>query len=86
MKIIDVSVLPLDSTLPTYSGNPPFTLETVKRICDRGTSNVSELPMSANPGTHVDAPRHLSGGGPCRLPQRIAGPDGAPVRVGLCRS
>jgi kynurenine formamidase len=31
MKLIDVSV-PLDVNLPTYPGNTPFSLETIKRI------------------------------------------------------
>ena len=58
MKLIDVSV-PLDSNLPTYPGNTPFSLEPTKRI-DRGdSSNVSSLHMSAHTGTHVDAPRHF---------------------------
>jgi arylformamidase len=58
MRIIDVSV-PLDQNLPTYPGNTPFTLTPVKRISDGGSSNVSELRMSAHAGTHVDAQRHF---------------------------
>jgi len=69
MKLIDVSV-PLDSNLPTYPGNTPFTLEAVKRIRDGGSSNVSSLHMSAHAGTHVDAPRHFfdNGSGTDALP------------------
>jgi arylformamidase len=58
MRIIDVSV-PLDSSLPTYPGNTPFSLEPIKRIQQGGSSNVSSLHMSAHGGTHVDAPRHF---------------------------
>ncbi len=55
MKLIDVTV-PLDSNLPVYPGNTPFTLEPIKRIADGDGSNVSTLHMSAHAGTHVDAP------------------------------
>ena len=58
MKLIDVTV-PLDSGLPTYPNNTPFSLEPVKRIARGDSSNVSTLHMSAHSGTHVDAPRHF---------------------------
>src|SRR5690242_10367691 len=58
MKLIDVSV-PLDSAVPTYPGNTPFSLEPIKRIARGDSSNVSTLHMSAHTGTHVDAPRHF---------------------------
>jgi arylformamidase len=58
MKLIDVSV-PIDTSLATYPGNTPFTLEPIKRIAQGGSSNVSSLHMSAHTGTHVDAPRHF---------------------------
>jgi arylformamidase len=61
MKLIDVSV-PLDSTLPTYPSNTPFTLEPIKRIARGDSSNVSTIHMSAHAGTHVDAPRHFFDG------------------------
>jgi arylformamidase len=63
MKLIDVS-LPIDSTLPNYPGNTPFSLEAVKRIAEGASSNVSTLHMSAHTGTHVDAPRHFFDSGP----------------------
>ena len=63
MKLIDISV-PLDSKLPTYPSNTPFTLEPAKRIKQGGTSNVSSLSLSAHTGTHVDAPRHFYDDGP----------------------
>jgi len=57
MKLLDVTV-PLDSSLPVYPGNTPFTLEPTKRIATGGSSNVSTLHLSTHAGTHVDAPRH----------------------------
>lgn len=58
MKLIDVSVA-LDTSLPTYPGNTPFSLEAVKRIASGDSSNVSTIHMSVHAGTHVDAPRHF---------------------------
>jgi len=58
MKLIDVTV-PLDSALPTYPNNTPFSLEPIKRIARGDSSNVSTLHLSAHTGTHVDAPRHF---------------------------
>jgi len=58
MRFIDASV-PLDSALPSYPGNTPFSIEPIKRIAEGATSNLSTLHMSAHAGTHVDAPRHF---------------------------
>jgi arylformamidase len=63
MKLIDVTV-PLDSNLPIYPGNTPFSLEAIKRIGRGDSSNVSTLHLSAHAGTHVDAPRHFFDDGP----------------------
>src|SRR5580700_2361103 len=63
MKLIDVSV-PIDTSLATYPGNTPFTLEPIKRIAQGGSSNVSSLHLSAHTGTHVDAPFHFFDDGP----------------------
>ena len=57
MQLIDVTVR-LDSKLPVYPGNTPFSLEPIKRIARGDSSNVSTIHMSAHAGTHVDAPRH----------------------------
>jgi arylformamidase len=70
MKLIDVSV-PLDSNLPVYPGNTPFTLEPIKRIATGDSSNVSPLHLSAHAGTHVDAPSHFFDG--------MAGADALPL-------
>lgn len=61
MKFIDVT-LPLDSNLPVYPGNTPFSVEPIKRIARGDSSNVSTLHLSAHAGTHVDAPRHFIDG------------------------
>jgi arylformamidase len=61
MKLIDITV-PLDSNLPVYPGNTPFTLEPIKRIARGDSSNVSTLHLSAHAGTHVDAPSHFFDG------------------------
>jgi arylformamidase len=58
MKLIDVTV-PLDSRLPVYPGNTPFSIEPIKRMTAGDPSNLSTLHMSAHSGTHVDAPRHF---------------------------
>jgi arylformamidase len=63
MKLIDVTV-PLDSNVPTYPGNTPFQLEPIKRLAQGDSSNVSTLHLSADSGTHVDAPRHFFDDGP----------------------
>lgn len=77
MKLIDVSV-PLDSALPTYPGNTPYTLEPVKRIARGDSSNVSTIHMSAHAGTHVDAPRHFF--------EQAAGADQLPLEMLLGRA
>jgi arylformamidase len=70
MKLIDVTV-PLDSRLPNYPGNTPFSLEPIKRLASGGSSNVSSLHLSAHAGTHVDSPRHFFDAG--------AGAEGLPL-------
>jgi arylformamidase len=74
MKLIDVSV-PIDSALPTYPGNTPYSLESIKRIANGDSSNVSTLHMSVHGGTHVDAPRHFF--------DNAAGVDALPLDI-LC--
>ncbi len=74
MKLIDVTV-PLDSQLPTYPGNTPFTIEAIKRLARGDSSNVSTLHLSAHTGTHVDAPKHFFDDAP--------GPEAMPLEL-LC--
>jgi arylformamidase len=72
MKLIDVSV-PLDSRLPTYPGNTPFSLEVVQSMARGNHANVSTMHASVHAGTHVDAPRHFlpDGAGAEALPLEI---------------
>ena len=77
MKLIDVTV-PLDSNLPVYPGNTPFTLEPIKRIAKGDSSNVSTLHLSAHAGTHVDAPSHFFDG--------AAGADALPLELLIGRA
>lgn len=72
MKLIDITV-PLDSNVPVYPGNTPFSLEAIKRIANGDSSNLSTLHLSAHTGTHVDAPSHLfdGAGGADTLPLEL---------------
>ena len=58
----DVTVT-IDSTLPTYLGDPSFKRRIVQAIADGKPADVSLLTLSAHIGTHVDAPSHLIPGG-----------------------
>ena len=77
MKLIDVTV-PIDSGMPVYPGNTPFSLEPIKRVARGDSSNVSTLHLSAHAGTHVDAPRHFFDSGP--------GAEGLPLEMLLGRA
>jgi arylformamidase len=57
-RLVDVSVV-LAPGLATYPGNPEFELQSVKRIAEGASSNVSRLVLGTHTGTHVDAPRHF---------------------------
>ena len=58
----DVTVT-IDSTVPTYLGDPSFKRRVVQAIADGKPADVSLLTLSAHIGTHVDAPSHLIPGG-----------------------
>lgn len=58
----DVTVT-IDSTMPTYLGDPSFKRRVVQAIADGKPADVSLLTLSAHTGTHVDAPSHLIPGG-----------------------
>ena len=58
----DVTVT-IDSTTPTYLGDPSFKRRVVQAIADGKPADVSLLTLSAHTGTHVDAPSHLIPGG-----------------------
>lgn len=57
-KIIDVTV-PLSKDVPTFPGDPRFSMELVHRIAAGDPYNVSHLSLGAHSGTHVDAPFHF---------------------------
>jgi arylformamidase len=57
-RFLDVSV-PLAAGLPVFPGNPEFELNSVKRIAEGASSNVSRVVMGTHTATHVDAPRHF---------------------------
>jgi arylformamidase len=59
--LYDVSVL-LDDRLPTWPGDPTFSLERASSIAEGAEANVSELRCSVHTGTHVDAPNHFVDG------------------------
>lgn len=48
MPLLDVS-LRLSAALPTYPGNPPFSLEPVKRIAEGARPNVSVVQIGTGP-------------------------------------
>ena len=58
----DVTVT-IDSTVPTYLGDPSFKRRVVQAIADGKPADVSLMTLSAHVGTHVDAPSHLIPGG-----------------------
>lgn len=79
MKIYDLTV-PIGPRTPIYSGDPPATVESAKRLAAGDSANVSKLAFGAHTGTHVDAPNHFIEGrrrvdqldlnkliGPCRV-------------------
>jgi len=62
MKIYDISV-PLSSTMPTYPGDPPVSIEHMLQIAQGDAANVSRLSFGNHSGTHLDPPAHFIPGG-----------------------
>ncbi len=62
MQIYDVT-RPVSPTMPVWPGDPPVSLNRVKRIEDGAKDNLSHLACSVHIGTHVDAPLHFIAGG-----------------------
>lgn len=58
MKLFDVS-LPLSDSLPTWPGDAPVRLTTIKSIANGDKANLSKIEMGAHSGTHIDAPSHF---------------------------
>jgi arylformamidase len=78
MKIHDVSVL-VHNGIPTWPGDPKFSMNLASSIAKGGVVNLTRLDMGAHTGTHMDAPFHFYGDG--------AGIDELPLDVllGPCR-
>jgi arylformamidase len=62
MRVYDIS-LGISPELPVWPGDPPISLERVKKIEEGSNSNSSRLSCSVHTGTHVDAPLHFIKGG-----------------------
>jgi arylformamidase len=58
MKIFDVTVA-ISTETPIYEGDPAVSIESVSRLADGASANVSNLCFGAHTGTHVDAPNHF---------------------------
>jgi arylformamidase len=63
MRIYDLTI-GISPGLPVWPGDPPVTLERVKKIADGANANVSHLACGVHTGTHVDAPLHFIDGAP----------------------
>ena len=61
VKIYDVTV-PVSLGVPIYEGDPPVSIESVRRIVDGDGANVTKLCLGAHTGTHIDAPNHFIDG------------------------
>jgi arylformamidase len=60
---IDISV-PIQPGIPTFTGDPTFSIELVGAIARGAICNLSRLDMGAHTGTHLDAPSHFIDGAP----------------------
>lgn len=61
-QVIDISV-PLRQGMPTWPGEGPFGISTVKSLARGDNSTVSYLSCGLHTGTHVDAPSHFLASG-----------------------
>ncbi len=76
MKIHDVSVL-VRNGIPTWPGDPKFSMNLASSIAKGGVVNLTHLDMGAHTGTHMDAPVHFyrDGSGVDELPlEALIGP------------
>ncbi len=78
MKIHDVSVL-VQNGIPTWPGDPKFSMNLASSIAKGGVVNLTHLDMGAHTGTHMDAPVHFyrDGSGVDELPLEAL--------IGTCR-
>ena len=58
LVMYDISMA-LGADALVYPGDTPFRRERVSMLARGGTSEVSDLHMSAHSGTHIDAPAHF---------------------------
>ena len=58
MKIHDISVL-VHNGIPTWPGDPKFSMSLASSIAKGGVVNLTRLDMGAHTGTHMDAPFHF---------------------------
>jgi arylformamidase len=61
MKIYDVTVA-VSENVPIYEGDPRVSVDSVSRLADGDSANVSRLCCGLHTGTHVDAPNHFIDG------------------------
>jgi arylformamidase len=61
MSLIDIT-FPLDETLPSYPGDPPFERWAYRHV-GRDAYEASLLSFGSHAGTHLDAPQHFIPGG-----------------------
>jgi arylformamidase len=54
----DISI-PLRPGVPTFPGDPTYTIELAISIAEGAIGNVSRIDMGAHTGTHLDAPSHF---------------------------
>ena len=72
MKIHDVSVV-VRNGIPTWPGDPKFSMSLAGSIAKGGVVNLTRLDMGAHTGTHMDAPFHFyrDGSGIDELPLEV---------------
>jgi arylformamidase len=58
MRIYDIT-LTLSDEIPTWPGDPKFSMERFDKIEAGDNTNTTRFEMSAHTGTHVDAPYHF---------------------------
>ncbi len=58
MKIHDITVL-VENGIPTWPGDPKFSMSLASSIAKGGVVNLTRLDMGAHTGTHMDAPVHF---------------------------
>ena len=60
--LIDIT-RPISRSIATWPGDTPFTLETIARIADGSSVNLTTWHLSAHTGTHADAEFHFADDG-----------------------